>query len=194
MTVSISSSIIAKTRWLNVALYAIISWSIKSALWKIPGGRFTTLDFCVRRWFGDNTPGISLHVESSVVMGQLLTTVLASTMRVLKDSASSCVPWLSNIGPSTLLTVQICFSHERPIWLADGTLMLNQSQSFFAISHFILSWFISERAVLSSFTAPMKCNPWSDLNCLTGPWHPTKTAVCVEEQVCHEGCCRFEMY
>ena len=53
----------------------------------------------------------------SMVSGLQLTIASASTMKVLKDSSSSWVPWRSSMDANTFLTDLIWRSHTPPIGL-----------------------------------------------------------------------------
>ena len=64
----------------------------------------TTFDFIVNRWLGVSGSGHCEEFMVSTVSGLQLTIASASTMKVLKDSSSSWVPWRSSMDAKTFLT------------------------------------------------------------------------------------------
>lgn len=136
-----------------------------------PGGGNTTWVLSVSRWFGVRGSGANGSVRFSIVKGRQFTIHSASVMSVRSASSSSWVLWFSSSDDKTERAVRIWRSQIPPMCEAWGTLRLKsiQSQSSEDKYSFRDVVFSSLSAAASSFFAPTKLVPWSDLSSRTFP-------------------------
>lgn len=107
-------------------------------------------------WFGVRGFGPNGLFRCSTVMGRLFTIAITSYNRVRREVLSSLLDDWSRTAVRTFLTVRICLSQTPPMWLANGTFIMNSHPNFFNCS-----WSIASIALINYRFAPKKFVPWS---------------------------------
>ena len=118
----------------------------------------------------------SLLPSAMVSMVSCLEFTIATTsiIKVFRASSFKLDLWVQSSDPNTALADLIWHSQIPPKWLPAGGFFLQVIQLLhkFCKNLLILFWSISRKPLQSSFFAPMKLLPLSDLSILTFPRRP----------------------
>ena len=125
---------------------------------KTPEDGIPTLYFKLNRFIGLSVITLLTSLDKSVVKRLEFTTASTSISKVRNDSSLRLVPWVFNEEVKIVHSLLICFSHTRPILLAEGGFCFRSIHSppLSLMKSLILCCSISAKAFLNSEEAPTK--------------------------------------